>query len=97
MTDDIQDLLDSEPETEEDRQIIQPDGSRACVNFELASQGFHVLNLRGDVKCRYAEKYQTLVYCNKPDGCKFRSKYQIPYANNGQVTGRKFSCMKALR
>jgi len=36
-------LLDSEPESVEDLGIPQQDGSRACINYELAGQGFHLV------------------------------------------------------
>ncbi len=29
----------------EDRQIIQPDGSRACIGYELSGKGYQILKL----------------------------------------------------
>jgi hypothetical protein len=33
-----------EEEPEEDLLILQPDGSRACLNWELKGQGFQVID-----------------------------------------------------
>lgn len=35
--------LEAGAETTEDLQIIQPDGSRACISYELAGQGFSLV------------------------------------------------------
>ena len=32
----------SDDELNEDLGMVQPDGSRACVNYELSGQGFHI-------------------------------------------------------
>jgi len=37
-------LLNGGAETTEDLQIIQPDGSRACISYELAGQGFSLVS-----------------------------------------------------
>ena len=46
--DELQDMLDKKygayEEPEEDLLIYQPDGTKACLNWELAGQGFHVLD-----------------------------------------------------
>jgi hypothetical protein len=33
-------------ETEEDRMILQDDGSRACISYELAGKGYHLVSER---------------------------------------------------
>ena len=38
--------LETGAEAIEDLQIIQPDGSRACISYELASQGFSLVSER---------------------------------------------------
>ena len=35
--------LEAEAEATEDLQIIQPDGSHACISYELAGQGFSLV------------------------------------------------------
>jgi hypothetical protein len=37
-------LLNGGAETTEALQIIQPDGSRACISYELAGQGFSLVS-----------------------------------------------------
>ena len=36
-------LLNAGAETIEDLQILQPDGSRACISYELVGQGFSLV------------------------------------------------------
>jgi len=47
---DLNYLLAIEPESEEnlveDLLIIQPDGTRACLNWELRGKGYHIDNLK---------------------------------------------------
>ncbi len=36
--------IDSEENLEEDLLIHQPDGTRACINWELRDKGYHIVN-----------------------------------------------------
>lgn len=42
------DFGDSEETLEEDRQILNPDGSRACVLWELRGNGYSIVNQNED-------------------------------------------------
>jgi hypothetical protein len=38
---------------QEDLAIVQPDGSRACVGWELAGQGYQIIDPKKEEKRRY--------------------------------------------
>ena len=42
------DIMEDEDSRIEDRMIIQPDSSRACISYELAGRGYHIVNLKTD-------------------------------------------------
>ena len=42
------DIMEDEDDRIEDRMIIQPDGSRTCISYELAGRGYHIVNLNDD-------------------------------------------------
>jgi len=42
------DIMEDEDDRIEDRMIIQPDGSRACISYELAGRGYQIVNLNDD-------------------------------------------------
>ncbi len=47
--------------------------------------------------CDFQEKCENLRYCRGERACSYRSKYQIPYVNNGNVGGRAYECKKRRR
>jgi hypothetical protein len=49
---------------------------------------------KGDKLCHDRERSETIVYCKAKYFCKYRSQNQIPYARNGQIAGREYTCLK---
>ena len=46
-------------------------------------------------RCHYQEKQGNIKYCNKDrTNCEHQSTFQIPYAKDGIVGGRKFECKR---